>query len=313
MKPLKTFQVILFIALAVLMSVGNLSCRSRKEPETHAVIKAPTWWYNPRQDDEELMFVKANSVQCDSEQQSRNKAYANALALLSKRILSNVSVSGADVQINSNYALRDTRIFVEDTLPLRGKWYCWALIAYPQKEKTKLLERLDKNSKNIKDIQSRVKKISNDFKISLKTKNGKTNFRDGEKIAFTLTSPRDCHVAVFCHQPDGSTVLLFPNSWSGNTKVHANRPVNIPGTKKSDFEIIVGPPYGTDIVQIIACTEYSLLHKRLQHMAGEKTGYRGISRGLFSRGINDSVSEFEKSDNPPAWCEASISVSTYAK
>ena len=298
--------------LLVLFS-GVPGCRSRQNHNQQAGPNPPGWWFNPRQDDAEFMFVKANSVNCSSEQQARDKAYTNALASLSKRILSNVSVKGSDIEINSNYALRDTRVFGEKSVLHNGKWYSWALVSYPQKEKDKLLDRLEKSTKNIRDIRSRVKKISNDFNVKFETVNGKTNFRDGEKIAFKLTTPRDCHVAVFCHQSDGSTVLLFPNSWNGNTKIYANSPVNVPGTSKSDFEIVVGPPYGTDIVQVLACTEPSLLHKRLRNMAGQQEGYRGIPRGLFSRGINDSVSEFSKSDKPPAWGETSISISTYPK
>lgn len=309
MKPNKS----IYLLLAFSVLCGWTGCRSAADAEAYKGPKAPAWWHNPRQDDEELMFVKGNAIQCKTESQARDLAYANALARLSKRLLARVSVNGSEVEINSNYALRDTRIFVEDTVPFKGKWYSWALVAYPQKEKKKLMDRLDKSSKNIQDIKQRVKSLSNDFNISLKTKSGKTNFREGEKISFVLTSPRDCHVAVFCHQSNGESVLLFPNSWSGNTKVYANRPVYIPGAVKSDFEIIVGPPYGTDIVQVIACSEYSLLHKRLQHMASQQAGYTGVSRGLFSQGINDSVSAYKDADQAPAWGETSISVSTYEK
>ena len=300
------------ILLLFVLLYGINGCRSGGNENTNAAFPpAPAWWHNPHQDDNEFMFVKANAVACATEQEARDKAYSNALSLLARRIGSNVSVKGADVNVSSNYALRNTRIYGEHTVYYHGKWYSWALVSYPQSEKRKLLERLEKSAENLNDIRTRIKKLSNDFKVSLKTKSGKLDFRDGEKVAFTLTAPIDCYVAVFCHQSDGSTVLLFPNSWSANTKVYANTPVDIPGTDKRNFEIVAGPPYGTDIVQVIACSEYSLLHKRVQHMAGVNQGYCAVPRGLFSRGIDDSVSEFEKSDKPPRWGETSISISTY--
>lgn len=306
MKP-KQFT---FFILPVLIIGIFCGCQT---PEQKPMPKAPAWWHNPRRDDNEFVFVKGNAINCETEQKARDKAYTNALGRLSKRLMANVSVNGSSVDINSNYALRDTRVFVEDTVPFKNKWYSWALVAYPQKEKKKLLERLDKSAKNIADIKQRVKNISKDIKLTVKTKDGKTNFRQGDKISFIVSSPIDCHVAVFCHQSNGESVLLFPNPWSANTKIYAKRPIEIPGAAKSDFEIVVGPPYGTDIVQVIACSEYSLLHKRLQHIAGQSRGYSGVSRGLFSRQINDSVSAFADADKPPAWGETSISVSTYEK
>lgn len=309
MKPNKT--ILLFLALSLLC--GLVGCRSNEGDAAYMGPPPPDWWHNPRQDDTQHVFVKGNAKKCDTEQQARDRAYANALGMLSKRLLSHVTVNGSEVEINSNYALRDTRIFTEDTMPDKGKWYSWVQVTYPQTEKKKLLDRLDKTSRNIKDIKQRTKSLSNDFKISLKTKSGKNSFRDGEKVSFVLTSPKDCHVAVFCHQSNGESIMLFPNAWSANTKIYANRPVEIPGAVKSDFEIVIGPPYGTDIVQAIACTDYSLLHKRLQHMAKKSSGYSGVSRGMFAQGIKESVSAYKGVDQPPAWGESSISVSTYGK
>jgi len=304
--------MLVFLFCITLLSTG---CQSENKEDITASLPAPAWWYNPRQDDEEFMFVKANSVHCNSEQSARDKAYANALAVLSKRIISNVNATDSNVTIQSRHAIRNTRIFAEKTIYCKGEWFSWALVSYPQKEKQKLLDKLDKIRDNIQDIRKRVKNIPNDFKVSIDTASGKKSFIKGEKIVFSLTSERDCHIALFCHQTDGSTILLFPNTWSGNTKVFANKRVTVPGTSKPGFEIVVGPPYGTDLIQVIACTQYSLLHKRLENMVEKEKplGYRGISRGLFSRGINDSIESFNAKKLTPSWSETAISISTYKK
>ena len=301
-----------FVFCIILLFIG---CQSENKEDITASLPVPAWWYNPRQDDEECMFVKANSVHCNSEQSARDKAYANALAVLSKRIISNVNAIDSNVTVQSRYAIRNTRIFAEKTIYCKGEWFSWVLVSYPQKEKQKLLDRLDKIKDNIQDIRKRVKNIPNDFRVSIDTASGKKSFTEGGKIVFSLISEKDCHIALFCHQTDGSTILLFPNTWSGNTKVYANKRVTVPGTSKPGFEIVVGPPYGTDFIQVIACTQYSLLHKRLENMVDkEKTsGYRGISRGLFSRGINDSIESFKARNLTPLWSEAAISISTYKK
>ena len=301
-------RLLLFFFIGLVLCLIFSSCATDQP-----VLRPPGWWFNPRHDDQEFVFVKANSDAQPTEQMARDKAYANALSLLSRRIGSNVSVNGSSVNINSNYALRDTRIYSEYTARSGNNWYSWVLVAYPQKEKKALLARLEKAAENIRDIQSRVKSLPENFRLEINTTGGRKDFRDGEKVSFTVKSSKPCYLAVFCHQSDGSTVLLYPNSWSGMPFVPAGKTVDIPGSDNPDFEIIVGPPYGTDIIQAIACTEYSSFHKKLKQMAGEQTGYSAVPRGLFSRAINQSVANSAKNATPPLWGEAEISVSTYPK
>lgn len=184
-------------------------------------------------------------------------------------------------------------------------------------------QNLDKSLANVKDIENRVAKVPHDFNIALTVREAKRDFCAGETISYRIASPVGCHVAVFCHQLDGSTVVLFPNPFSKNTWVPADRPVDIPGPAKSGFEIVVGPPFGGDVVQIIACTQASALHRKLAsyndaHTAPGKRAYRGLSRGMFAQGVDDSLAEFAGANSsdasgPPRWSEAHIVVNTYPK
>jgi len=179
-------------------------------------------------------------------------------------------------------------------------------------------QALAQSQSNLADVQRRIAKIAHDFKLQLIIKEAKGDFAGGEKISYRLWSATECHVAVFCHQVDGSTVVLFPNAYNRDTWLTADTRVDIPGMDKRGFEIIIGPPFGADVVQVIACTKASALHRMVSDLAAKTapaaTAYRSINRGMFVQGLTDSFAEPQEDQAGPAqWSEAHIVVCTYPK
>ena len=171
---------------------------------------------------------------------------------------------------------------------------------------------------NLADVQRRITSITNDFKIQLIVKEAKNDFAEGEKISYRLWSDTDCHIAVFCHQVDGSSVVLFPNAYNHDTWLTADTRLDIPGLNKRGFQIVIGPPFGADAVQVIGCTKASALHRMVGDLMAKPSsntpGYRGIDRGMFVQGLTDSLAEQKQDPAGPArWAEAHIVVSTYPK
>ncbi len=119
---------------------------------------------------------------------------------------------------------------------------------------------------NLKDVEQKTGALWNrqDFLLQLSVREGKRAFADGETISYRVFSDTDCHVAVLNHQVDGSTIVLFPNRFCRDTHVSGGASVDIPGAVKSGFEIVIGKPYGTEMVQVIACTQASALHRKLR-------------------------------------------------
>lgn len=182
--------------------------------------------------------------------------------------------------------------------------------------KSLLPENFEKSSENIANIKKKVKKIPHNFKISLVTGDFKRNFMQGENLDLKIKSAKACNIAVFCYQSDGSVILLFPNPWSRNTFIPADKIIHIPGTVKHGFEMVVSPPYGTDVIQVVACTKKSALHETISKMvkdAPEKAGYRSLERGFVSKRLDDSLTEFENNNIKPEWSEKHIILSTYPK
>jgi hypothetical protein len=165
--------------------------------------------------------------------------------------------------------------------------------------------------------KGRLANIPKDFPIEIFTTDGKRAYAGGETIAFRVRSVEECHIAVLCHQSDGTTVVLFPNRFASNTLIPANKSIDIPGTHKSGFEIEIGPPYGSDVVEVIACTKPSELHKQFSQHAAKaepEAPFQVLTRGMAVKGIDKSVASApESSDAPPRWSQDSIVVSTFPK
>ncbi|MCX6972482.1 MAG: hypothetical protein NTV93_20355 [Verrucomicrobia bacterium] len=93
--------------------------------------------------------------------------------------------------------------------------------------------------------------------------------------------------------------------WCSNTIVPANKAIDIPGTHKSGFEIEIAPPFGSDVVEVIACSKPSELHKTLSQFAAkpdEKQPFQVLTRGMVAKGIDSSLAATKATDSAPLRC-----------
>ena len=97
------------ITFIFILSGGLLSCTPIKKT-TAPTISPPYWWGNPHKDDMEFLFVKASAEEIGTEQNVREKAFENALGLLSRRIYAQVSVANDIVRLNSKMAIKGVRV-----------------------------------------------------------------------------------------------------------------------------------------------------------------------------------------------------------
>lgn len=179
-------------------------------------------------------------------------------------------------------------------------------------------QNVEQSQASVEDLtKGRTASVPKDFPIEIFTSDGKRAYAGGENIAFRVRSTQEAHITVLCHQNDGTTVVLFPNRWCSNTLIPANKAIDIPGTHKSGFEIEIGPPYGSDVVEVIACTKPSELHKQFSQHAAKaepEAPFQVLTRGMAVKGIDKSVAAApEFSDAPPRWSQNSIVISTFPK
>jgi len=89
--------------------------------------------------------------------------------------------------------------------------------------------------------------IELEFSIS----GGRCAFLAGEKIAFRITASTSSYIAILSYQSDGRRLVVYPNIWDRGSLIPAHTPVEIP-EPGSEFELESGPPFGTDLVEVVA-------------------------------------------------------------
>ena len=169
---------------------------------------------------------------------------------------------------------------------------------------------------NIRDVGSRVGRVAHDFGIQLVTADARQDYAEGEVSRYKFSSAQGCHVAIFCHQVDGSSVILFPNRWSRDTWVPAGQVVDIPGAAKAGFEIRISPPFGADVVQAVACTTRSALHRLVAEVSSNAVptqAFGVVSRGVLTKGMEEGLAELSSREGPVRWAETRLVVCTYPK
>jgi hypothetical protein len=175
--------------------------------------------------------------------------------------------------------------------------------------------RLDASRANVRDVENQLKKVPQDFQIQLVVNEGKRDFTEGETMSYRVQSKTGCHVAIFCHQSDGSTVVLFPNKFQDNTWLPADTTLNIPNVGKDRFQFRVKEPFGADVVQLIACTKASSLHEMVRQYAAELPQGDGawkIDRIKVIERLKKALAE-KFGGEPPRWSEAHVVVCSYPK
>jgi len=218
---------------------------------------------------------------------------------------------------------------------LRGRYFCNSssvsiFIELVELKSSKILYS-DKIIINLNDINStvipdglenstqnliafdKIIKIKPQFGLTIITKDNARNYASGSVLEFIVKSEKQCNIAVFCFQNDGTSVLLYPNKWVKNTLIPANKEIIVPGVA-SDFELVVGRPYGTDIIQVIACSSKSKLYDEIEEYITNiepEMGYKIIPRGVALKKISDEYTKSNASDKNARWSESHLFISTY--
>jgi len=176
-------------------------------------------------------------------------------------------------------------------------------------------QALKESTASIQDIESKVRKVEKNFPLEIATVDGKRGYAEGETVSFRCRSGHDAYIAVIDHQIDGSEILLFPNAFSSENYIPAGKAIDVPGTVKHGFEIQISPPFGSDVVQVIACTKKEELEKITSTFpsATQASPYAVKTRGMKVVAVDEAQKNTSMGSQPPQWSEDHIVVSTYPK
>lgn len=199
----------------------------------------------------------------------------------------------------------------------------FASVVYPQGKKNEsrlksewiIPQNAETSQQGIEEVcHQNLLKTKHEIALKLRTSDGERIYREGDIVSFRLKADRDCHIAVICHQSDGTSVVLFPNQWHKDTLIQADKRIEVPGAQKSGFEIEIGEPFGSDVVQVVACTDANALHREIKDMVSQTTEqnpYASTTRGMFVKKANAAIQQSQT--DKTEWGEAHIVVSTHPK
>lgn len=176
-------------------------------------------------------------------------------------------------------------------------------------------QAIKESTASVQDVESKVRKVQKDFPIEIHTIDGKRGYAEGETVSFRCRSGHDAYIAVIDHQIDGSEILLFPNAFSSENYIPAGKAIDVPGTVKHGFEIQISPPFGSDVVQVIACTKKEELAKITSSFPSstQASPYAVKTRGMKVVAVDEAQKNTSMESQPPQWSEDHIVVSTYPK
>lgn len=191
----------------------------------------------------------------------------------------------------------------------------WPEKSAEQAEAAVMPQNAEQSAAGIEEVtNAKLLNIKQDIGMQLRTVDGERAYQEGDNISFKVKAEKACHIAVICHQSDGTSVVLFPNKWHKDTLIPADHWVSIPGSLKGGFEIEIAEPFGSDVVQVIACTDASALHKEIKGMASAATEddpYPVMTRGMVVKKVKSATAADLSKET--LWGEKHIIVSTFPK
>lgn len=120
--------------------------------------------------------------------------------------------------------------------------------------------------RTIREVDELSRVIGQDFRLRLWVgDDGRQTYRVGESIEYYLSSERDAYVAVICHQHDGASYPLLPNSATDDNFFRGGEVASI--DRNDEFEIEAST-LGVDVIQAIACEERALIDRIVETYSG---------------------------------------------
>jgi hypothetical protein len=206
---------------------------------------------------------------------------------------------------------KEYEVFIKKTQFIEKQWQRQESLSKNQAIKLDLLiqqnqqltEQLTQLSSNIqKDhflamVEDDVKKQQDNqqLEVTITPEKGQNAlYVKGETIRFIVTANQECYIKViYLSTIDDSNrnetrinTLIFPNAHDKNNRIKAHHPTLI---GRYD-ELEVQPPFGKDIITVVASTtQFNDLHHLIEESGGEYYSYKtdSIRGAIEARGIGD--------------------------
>ncbi len=119
------------------------------------------------------------------------------------------------------------------------------------------------NFDEILNFHNMMKDIKNPFNIQVTTnKNDSPYYVNGEKLKIFIRSDINCYIKIFHIDVNGNIKIIFPNIYSVNNEIYANKTNEFPN-KQMNFDFILTEPYGIEYLFVLASNTQFLDVKKI--------------------------------------------------
>ncbi len=94
-----------------------------------------------------------------------------------------------------------------------------------------------------------------DFSLSMSLLNTTPTIEEGDLLNFNITAEEDCHVFLIQYDSEHNAAMLVPGVGGADNRLTAKQDTQFPPKGNNKYELYVEPPFGTDTILAIACTQ----------------------------------------------------------
>lgn len=147
-------------------------------------------------------------------------------------------------------------------------------------------------------------RVIRDSTFSVRLRAGKSEYKLGEKIHFSVISSKDGYLHIFEISAAGDIVVLFPNKYSSANRVRASTNVIVPHSI-GGFNFLAQPPLGKSrIVAVVTRRDFNLFASDIGKIVGDgkfraisNKDFESLKQTVTTRGIG-IVPEERRSEMP---------------
>lgn len=143
----------------------------------------------------------------------------------------------------------------------------------------------------------------------------KDAYSEGEQIQLGYTVMEDAYVAVVVYSSDRTATLVYPNQFAKGILSKARQAMLVGGAE-NPFRIEVAPPFGIDVVHVIAFRRFEDLTRTLRGALAERVGqYYRINTEQLTRGVKviGASSTAPSNSGPSRWGDSHVLIRSIAR
>lgn len=103
-----------------------------------------------------------------------------------------------------------------------------------------------------------------DFGIQLRLLNTTAALPEGTMLKFGITTEKDCYLHLLHYDCNCSPTMLVPGVAGDDNRIFRGTEMQFPRPVNNEYELIVEPPFGRDVVIALACTQNTAFEKAWQ-------------------------------------------------